>query len=135
MTLTFQIMPSKLFFVFFVWVYVLIGFCVLTSNAPIFLKLSFSAILVFYMIKAANSLLLVSTNSLSLLKLQSQDWLIQQKNGQGISAKLMGSSTITPFIMILNFKIESKFWNKTVLLLAQNVDVDSYRKLYVYLKL
>jgi hypothetical protein len=133
--ITLQIKPSKLLFVFFMLVYVLLEFCVLISNAAVFIKLCLSATLLFYMFAAANNVLLRSANSCNTLKLQSEDWLIQQKNGQLFSAKLKGSSTITPFIMILNFKLETKFWSKTILLLAQNTDADSYHKLYVYLKL
>lgn len=63
------------------------------------------------------------------------EWTLELTSGKSYSAKLFGDSLVTPFLIILNFRItEFPFWYSLVLT-SSNCDPDLLRCLRVRLRL
>ena len=63
------------------------------------------------------------------------EWLLFHQDGERSSALLLGDSYIHPKLTVLRFKVEGRFWAKSVVLLTDNVDLQAFRHLRVRLKL
>ncbi len=57
------------------------------------------------------------------------EWQLQRTVGETINAQLLGSSFVTPFLIVLNFKIESSRRMLPVVILSDSIDSTSFRRL------
>ena len=75
----------------------------------------------------------IKINTVSVLQWQKDgSWLITQNN-QTHKAKLKSGSVVTPYFASLNFVFENDC-NKTVLLFADNIDIEKFRQFRVRMK-
>ncbi len=56
-------------------------------------------------------------------------WQLQRSQGEGVDATLLGSSFVTPWLIVLNFKIESGRLMLPVVVMPDSVDEASFRRL------
>lgn len=63
------------------------------------------------------------------------EWLLETSAGEIVTAKLLGSSFVTPWLIILNFKPKQggRMW--PVVIMPDNVDSTSFRRLSAKLKM
>ncbi len=64
-----------------------------------------------------------------------EQWFIQTQEGKTQPVILNGNSYVHPKFTLLNFKQENKWFSKAVILLWDNVDENSFRRLRVRLKI
>lgn len=63
------------------------------------------------------------------------EWVLQQRQGTEISAKLLGDSFISTYLIILNFRHLSARRRFSVLITRDNVNPDCFRQLSVHLRI
>ncbi len=62
-------------------------------------------------------------------------WILENGQAQKFEAVLLADSISLPYLVILNFKVHNRFWVKSVVLLQDSLDSDSFRRLRVRLKI
>lgn len=61
-------------------------------------------------------------------------WNLQAKNGRLYQGILRGDSLVTPYLTILSFKINQRYWPLAITITPDAVDKQEFRRLRVYLK-
>lgn len=57
------------------------------------------------------------------------EWQLQRAKGEPLNARLLGSSFVNPFLIVLNFKIESSRRMLPVVIMTDSIDSSSFRRL------
>jgi len=57
------------------------------------------------------------------------EWQLQMAQGQSISARLLGSSFVSPWLIVLNFKTATSRRLLPVIIMADTIDSTSFRRL------
>lgn len=102
----------------------------------VFLLLFIAALLIFsgYFVLAGAALKKTSSAVVKLVWDANNEWILETKVGETLNAELMRDSYINSFITVLIFKCEGRMLNTHVVLLKDNVDVNTFRRLRVRLK-
>ncbi len=57
------------------------------------------------------------------------EWQLQRAEGEALNAQLLGSSFVNPFLIVLNFKIESSRRMLPLVIMTDSIDSTSFRRL------
>ena len=60
--------------------------------------------------------------------------IARTRTGDDQEISVQASSFVASYLTILNYRAENKYWQRSVLLLPDNVDADAYRQLRVWLR-
>lgn len=58
-----------------------------------------------------------------------EEWQLQMAHGEGVTARLLGSSFVSPWLIVLNFKIESRRRMLPVIIMTGTLDSSAFRRL------
>jgi toxin CptA len=58
-----------------------------------------------------------------------EEWQLQMAQGEAINGRLLGSSFVSPWLIVLNFKIESNRRMLPVIVMTDTIDSTSFRRL------
>lgn len=61
------------------------------------------------------------------------DWVVETGNGDVVEGKLLPTSYVHPWLVVLNFRLEGKRGVRSVVLLRDSLDESSFRRLRVRL--
>ena len=61
-------------------------------------------------------------------------WYFVRRSGEKTRVKYKGNSIASPWLTVLNFKVPDKWFSESVILVRDNVNIDSHRKLRVRLQ-
>lgn len=61
-------------------------------------------------------------------------WNLQTKTGRLYRGILRGDSLITPYLTILSFKINKRYWPLAITITPDAIDKEAFRRLRVYLR-
>ncbi len=61
-------------------------------------------------------------------------WNLQARNGRLYQGVLRGDSLVTPYLTILSFNINQRYWPLTITITPDAVDKQEFRRLRVYLR-
>ena len=59
---------------------------------------------------------------------------LETRRGERIICALLGSSFVAPYLTVLNLKPEGKFFTRSVVILADGIDAEEFRRLRVLLR-
>ncbi len=62
-------------------------------------------------------------------------WYVVRRSGEKVRVQLRGDSFVTPVLTILNFKLPDKWFGQSVILVGDNVNLDTHRRLRARLKM
>lgn len=68
------------------------------------------------------------------LRLEGEQVVLFNRNGDELTGRLLRSSVITPYMVILNIVLENHRWRQNVILLSDSMDAELFRQLRVTLK-
>jgi toxin CptA len=126
--------PSRQWFVLLMLIHVGALCCLLLSGAPGWVMMLAGLACVYSLIiSLRHAALLASTAVLRVSVTEDGQWRLQNRAGSVMAAKLRGDSLVSRFLVILNFKLETKRRNISVILLSDSVDAHTFRRLKQYL--
>lgn len=92
------------------------------------------AVLISFVLTFRRYVLLHSRVSIVKIWLEEQGgWRLKLHDGMVLSASLRGDSTVTTFMLILNFKLKDQSKTYTSVICRDSVDPESFRRLCVWL--
>lgn len=112
----------------------LIVLCLYYHLSILFLVLS--QLLILFLLFHYNKLYLTLKNKNSIISLEkniSHDWKIDLNDKQ-IRARLLNSSFVSNWLIILNFKNDETKQYYSCLILSDSIETDTFRRLKIYLK-
>lgn len=128
---------SQRFFVLLLTVYLAAAVCLYALSIPV--SLQFVAVLVllfsFYYTYRMFIVLKCSNSIVAAVWEEGSEWLLSQKNGRVLSAKLLPTSFFYPGLVVLNFKIAESIWSRSLVIFPDSLDGQSFRRLRVRLTL
>lgn len=77
--------------------------------------------------------LLRDKSSITAIRYQSKQWFVRLR-GEFIPAQLLGTSTVTPTIVILRFRIPSKTFAQSAIVFRDSLGEELFRKLLIAVK-
>ncbi len=66
---------------------------------------------------------------------EGEEWLLETCKGEVVMAKLLNTSFVSPWLILLNFKPSTGGWTWPVLIMPDNVDSTSFRRLCAKLRM
>jgi len=70
---------------------------------------------------------------IALTKTEDGNWQLKQKNGEWLNGHIAYDTLITPFLLIINFKISARFRNLPVVIFCDAVSDEALRQLRISL--
>ena len=142
--------PSLLSAVVLIVLHLLAMVCIFLLPFPVFYLLATGLLLVHSLWQTLLNVLLIHKSAItSLVWKNDNDWLVNLRSGELVYANLLSSSYVHPDMTVLNFRLQrqnkmvsgflseivSRYQSKSVVLLTDNIDKDSFRRLRVRLKI
>ena len=59
---------------------------------------------------------------------------VSTKDGSEQQITVLPSSFVTSYLTVLNYKVQGKYWQRSIVLLPDNVDTEAFRQLRVWLR-
>lgn len=78
--------------------------------------------------------LLASKSSVRTLMLEGDRMVMTTHGGESITGAVLRDSLVTPFLTVLNIRLESVRIARSIVILPDSLDAESYRQLRVWLK-
>ena len=69
-----------------------------------------------------------------MLRLEDDRIVLGYRNGGILSGTLQSGSVVTPYLVVLNVRIQGWYFNRNVLMMPDSMDAESFRRLRVALK-
>lgn len=134
--LAFRLKPSKNYILFMLTVLVLSIIIILVLPFDLGIKclgLLLSCGYGSYVVRQFG--LLQNKHSITAIQRQNDGCWILHTNKKTYHAKLSGDSTVTSLVSILRFRIPSRLFKKTCIILSDSLHPDDYRRLLIALKM
>ena len=103
---------------------------------PLWLSLASSSLVLYSLLVVLGRVLLLKKEAIVRLNWGSGDeWTLHRLDGQEITARLLPTSYVHPWMVVLNFKDENRRHRRSVVLMPGCLDRDTFRRLRVRLNL
>lgn len=106
-------------------------FWLFSFSLPLWLKFVVAAVVVASLLLQLRRYLLLKGNYavIGLIWDGGEEWQLQCASGETIHAHLLGSSFVNPWLIALNFKVESRRRMLPVIIMTDTIDSTSFRRL------
>ncbi|MDR2196099.1 MAG: hypothetical protein LBE50_05800 [Gallionellaceae bacterium] len=104
----------------------------LVLTLPLWVKAGLIALLAFSLLYCARRQ--TAPDAIVALSLSADDVMLVRRDGTEVSGRLQGNSTVTPYLSILNVRPHGRRLSRSVVVLPDSLDAESFRRLRVWLK-
>jgi toxin CptA len=75
-----------------------------------------------------------SADAITAMEFEDEKTVVRRRDGRGEPAHLLGSTYISPFLTVLNLRVAGNIFPQHVIIVADNVEQDTFRRLRVWLR-
>lgn len=131
MTPVFYLQPSRFSILLFTLIYgiLLLIICYLPLPVELSAILSLLCVINFIQVLRQQAYRVTATAIQRFWQTNANFWCLEDKQGQVYTAKLCNDSIRTRFIIVLNFAVPHKWFVKSLVLLPDSLDSNSFRRL------
>jgi toxin CptA len=77
---------------------------------------------------------LSAADAIVALSLHGDDAMLFRRDGREVAGRLLGNSTVTPYLSILNVRPQGARWSRSVVIVPDGLDAEMFRQLRVWLR-